>query len=513
MFGSIAVVLEHEMNVTIPLDRSADCGCHLVEPVGFRYRVHGVEAQPVEAILHQPIERVFGEETTHVRHAKVDCRAPRCLDVVAKEFRSVACEVVSIGPEVIVNDIEKDHEAVSVRGIDEYFQFVRRTVGAVRREGQHTVVTPVASAGEIIDRHQLERRDTEIREPPKLPNNAGKAAEQARVQFVQHGLFPRPAAPVAIAPPIGPWIDDQARAVHVVDLRARRRIGHSEPVLQAVTVGSASATGRLRLEPAIGQLMHRNKRMPSYFERDLLLRWCPELKVGVVLVDQICPKGERAREARHEGASTALLVSTALRATTVISSPEMSLSSFSGAALSMSRRVVTFRVGSRNTRSFSLGLRNRVRIATEPSSSLPARRTANRRFCGSFHDSDEMISPCVSNQAISGMPGAGSSLPCRKWRERRTGFSCLSRISRATYEASASPCTDCACAQSSHEISLSWQYALLLPRCVRPNSSPASSIGVPCEKKTVARSPRCTRVRISLMFASSIGPSAPQLAE
>ena len=33
--------------------------------------------------------------------------------------------------------------------------------------------------------------------------------------------------------------------------------------------------------------------------------------------------------------------------------------------------------------------------------------------------------------------------------------------------------------QSIQEISLSWQYPLLLPFCVRPNSSPASSIGVP----------------------------------
>ena len=35
--------------------------------------------------------------------------------------------------------------------------------------------------------------------------------------------------------------------------------------------------------------------------------------------------------------------------------------------------------------------------------------------------------------------------------------------------------------QSSQLTSLSWQYALLLPRCVRPISSPISSIGVPIE--------------------------------
>ena len=66
------------------------------------------------------------------------------------------------------------------------------------------------------------------------------------------------------------------------------------------------------------------------------------------------------------------------------------------------------------------------------------------------------------------------------------------------------PSGDEACFQSSHEISLFWQYALLLPRCVRSHSSPGSSIGVPCEKNTVASKPRSTRARVSLISGSSL---------
>src|SRR4051812_545946 len=52
MLGDIAIVLQHEMNVTVPLHGSTYRGCHLVEPVGLSDRVHGVEAQPVEPIFH-----------------------------------------------------------------------------------------------------------------------------------------------------------------------------------------------------------------------------------------------------------------------------------------------------------------------------------------------------------------------------------------------------------------------------------------------------------------------------
>ena len=40
-------------------------------------------------------------------------------------------------------------------------------------------------------------------------------------------------------------------------------------------------------------------------------------------------------------------------------------------------------------------------------------------------------------------------------------------------------CSDFVCFQLSHVILSSWQYALLLPSWVLPNSSPARSIGVP----------------------------------
>src|SRR5437764_1158519 len=64
-----------------------------------------------------------------------------------------------------------------------------------------------------------------------------------------------------------------------------------------------------------------------------------------------------------------------------------------------------------------------------------------------------------------------------------------------------------------HEISLSWQYALLLPFCVLLNSSPATSIGTPCDKKSVvSKFLFCLALSISIS-GFSVGPSSPQFHE
>src|SRR4029450_2764255 len=76
-----------------------------------------------------------------------------------------------------------------------------------------------------------------------------------------------------------------------------------------------------------------------------------------------------------------------------------------------------------------------------------------------------------------------------------------------------SDCCSSSRSQSNQEISLSWHQALLLPPCERPISSPPSSIGVPCERNSVARKLRCWRRRSALISGSSVSPSTPQFHE
>jgi hypothetical protein len=65
-------------------------------------------------------------------------------------------------------------------------------------------------------------------------------------------------------------------------------------------------------------------------------------------------------------------------------------------------------------------------------------------------------------------------------------------------------------AQSSQLSSLSWQYALLLPSCVRRISSPIVIIGTPTARSSIANRFLTWRLRSDSIAGSSVGPSTPQ---
>ena len=340
MLRGVAFVLQHEMDMTAGLDGGAHLGRHLVEPVGLGDGVHGVEAQPVETIFEQPVERVLGEEAAHLGSPEIDGAAPRRGEVVAEEARRVGGEIVPVRAEVIVDDVEEDHEAEAVRGIDEGLQLVRRAVAAGGRERQHAVVAPVARAGKFVDRHQLDGRDSQRREAGQRCLDAGEAAEKAGMQLVEDGLAPRPAAPSGMLPAIGAGIDDQARPVDVIGLGARGGIGHRQAIGQAIAVARARAAGRLGLEPALGRSRHRHGRVALDLDRDRGLRRRPQAKARAVGRDQGRAEWQDAGKAAHESFSLSRLsVNTTLRAATTISSRSRSRSGASGWALSSSSRA------------------------------------------------------------------------------------------------------------------------------------------------------------------------------
>ena len=202
----VSVVLQHEMDVAVPTGTGAQFRSQLEEPVAIRQRVHGIEAQPVEAEFVEPVERVFREEAAHLRHAKSDGAAPWRLDRVVEELRRVERKPVPVRSEMIVDDVEEHHQTQLVRPIDQSFQFVGRAVGAVRRKGKNAVIAPAMRAGKFRDRHQLDGGDAKPGEPRQLCRDPVEAAEQARMQLVEHRVLPGPAIPAAGAPRIGAGI-------------------------------------------------------------------------------------------------------------------------------------------------------------------------------------------------------------------------------------------------------------------------------------------------------------------
>src|ERR1700732_1745319 len=116
---------------------------------------------------------------------------------------------------------------------------------------------------------------------------------------------------------------------------------------------------------------------------------------------------------------------------------------------------------------------------------------------------------------VSGVPAGVNQLssavsaPVRDRGRRKTGGARRNATRPAVNDSRPSSTAD----QSYQEISLSWQYALLLPAWVRPSSSPPSSSGTPNDSSSVVSMARHCRARRASTPGSGVGPSAPQFQE
>ncbi len=139
---------------------------------------------------------------------------------------------------MIIHHIEKHLQAKPVRAIDEPFERMRTAIGGIRRVRQHAIIAPIMPAGKIRDRHQLDGGNADRRQARQLRAHRVEPAEAARMQLVNHGFRPGPAAPFGILP--GKILSgDQARPVHVISLPPRGRIRHLEFTVDPIAIGGA----------------------------------------------------------------------------------------------------------------------------------------------------------------------------------------------------------------------------------------------------------------------------------
>ena len=130
------------------------------------------------------------------------------------------------------------------------------------------------------------------------------------------------------------------------------------------------------------------------------------------------------------------------------------------------------------------------------------------REVGESQSSIDIVAPSALNHSISEADGVFSpNTPKRTGRSagfsRRRRSSFLDTPSRSFCQSF--------CDHGSQVSSLSWQYALLLPCWLRPNSSPAVIIGTPPESSSVPSRLRMVTPRASSTAWSSVGPSTPWL--
>src|SRR5690606_27863358 len=130
-----------------------------------------------------------------------------------------------------------------------------RTEGALRREGEDTVVAPVALARVLTQRHQLYGGHTQFLELGQALADAIVAPHRGGVQLIDDGLVPGPAAPVVVAPDEGARIVHAAGAIDPLRLIAGRRVGYRNPVVDQKLIMGSRPAQHPRAVPALILMM------------------------------------------------------------------------------------------------------------------------------------------------------------------------------------------------------------------------------------------------------------------
>jgi len=140
-----------------------------------------------------------------------------------------------------------------VGAVDEPAQVVGRAVVVARREQVDAVVAPVVAAGELGDRHELERRDPDVGEVAQplgrgAPRSLGR--ERAHMELVEHVALRGDPGPPCVGPRERRGIDDLRRPERPFGLVARRGVGVQRRVV-AEPEAIARAGGDPRREPRV----------------------------------------------------------------------------------------------------------------------------------------------------------------------------------------------------------------------------------------------------------------------
>src|SRR5579872_6710520 len=161
--------------------------------------------QPIQGALNEKMPNVIAVATV-----KVQRRAPGSA-IEIREIWPVLVEVISLGAEVVVNHVEANRELLRMRGVDQPLQIARSSVTVLHGKRKDAVVSPVACARELRNRHYLNRCNAEISQPIEMRNQCRERAfwrVGANVQLVNYSVAQRDTLPCLI----GPWkrarIDD-----------------------------------------------------------------------------------------------------------------------------------------------------------------------------------------------------------------------------------------------------------------------------------------------------------------
>ena len=125
-----------------------------------------VEAKAVEVKLFDPIAPVGDEKLAdrpRIRSVEIDGITPIVRIPAPEIMIGEDAEIIPVGAEVVVNDVENYSQAERMRVVDEVAQIIRSSVQTRRREKIDAVVTPPEVSGEIRNRHDFDNGDADAR--------------------------------------------------------------------------------------------------------------------------------------------------------------------------------------------------------------------------------------------------------------------------------------------------------------------------------------------------------------
>ena len=184
-----------------------------------------IEPQRIDVEFPEPVEGVADEEAADlvaIRAVKVDGLAPRRA-VAVGEVRAEVPQTISFGPEMVVHHVEHYGQAGGMSGVDQVLQCPRPAVGILHRIWEDAVVTPIARARELGQRHQLDRRHAEFAKAGEARHDAPQRAfrrKDADMQFVQD-IFGQGWIDPRFVRPRKAWVDDLGWAGDPERLKSR----------------------------------------------------------------------------------------------------------------------------------------------------------------------------------------------------------------------------------------------------------------------------------------------------
>ncbi len=162
------------------------------------------------------------------------------------EIRAKFSKVVSLGAEVIVDNVEDHSQAAAMAAVDELLQIFGAAVIMVHAEKIDSVVAPVPSSRGLRQRHQLHRIDPQFEQMVQFRRGAPEVAsggEGANMELVDERSLPLGSRPSPVGPAVGFVVDHSGEAVHPFGLVVATGIGKSAPA------GPFQQKHVVRLEP------------------------------------------------------------------------------------------------------------------------------------------------------------------------------------------------------------------------------------------------------------------------